>query len=222
MRLRHIPGCEEFIRNSRECISGEAAFGCKGAWRQLFGNDREVQIEIGMGKGQFIRAMAGKNPHINYIGIERYETVLMKAIQRKRKEEAEGAVYENLRFLCLDAAALHLCFAPGEVDAIFLNFSDPWPKARHAQRRLTSRNFMGIYDKILKPEGCLIFKTDNVDLFTYSLEEIPQAGWELLAQSFDFHAEAESKDNIMTEYEEKFSAKGQKICRLVARREKKE
>lgn len=218
MRLRHIPGCEEFIKNSKNCISGEDITKYKSKWKEVFGNDKPIQIEIGMGKGKFIREMARKNIDINYIGIERYESVLMKAIQRKNKEDLELGESKNLLFMCADAKKLAESFEKGEVDKIFLNFSDPWPKARHEQRRLTSKSFLKVYDEILKKDGFVEFKTDNTTLFEYSLESIPEAGWQLSYINFDFHNSEEAKDNIMTEYEEKFSSKGQKICKLIARR----
>ena len=161
--------------------------------------------------------MALKNPGINFIGIERYESVLMKAIQRKRNLESEGAI-DNLRFLCADARKLADIFETGEVDKIFLNFSDPWPKDRHANRRLTSPDFLQIYDRILKPEGVIEFKTDNVGLFEYSLEVVKESKWKLDFCSFDFHSEKESEGNIMTEYEEKFSGQGNKICKMIISR----
>lgn len=145
----------------------------------------------------------------------------MKALQRKHQFEEENGKYNNLFFMCVDAKKLGECFARGEVDKIFLNFSDPWPKARYAKRRLTSPDFMAVYDQILKEDGVVEFKTDNVDLFAYSLEAIPEAGWEIIYQTTDFHAQPECVDNILTEYEEKFSKRGQKICKLIARRKSK-
>lgn len=217
MRLRHIKGCEDFITDAKECIREDEAIALKGKIQDIFDIRRPLQIEIGMGKGQFIRNMALKNPDINFIGIERYESVLMKAIQRKRNLESEGAI-DNLRFLCADARKLADIFETGEVDKIFLNFSDPWPKDRHANRRLTSPDFLQVYDRILKPEGVIEFKTDNVGLFEYSLEVVKESKWKLDFCSFDFHSEEKSEGNIMTEYEEKFSGKGNKICKMIISR----
>lgn len=217
MRLRHIKGCEDFITDAKECIREGEAIALKGKIQDIFDVRRPLQIEIGMGKGQFIRNMALKNPGINFIGIERYESVLMKAIQRKRNLESEGAI-DNLRFLCADARKLADIFEVGEVDKIFLNFSDPWPKDRHANRRLTSPDFLQVYDGILKPEGVIEFKTDNVGLFEYSLEVVKESKWKLDFCSFDFHSEKESEGNIMTEYEEKFSSQGNKICKMIISR----
>lgn len=217
MRLRHIKGCEDFITDAKECIREDEAIALKGKIQDIFDIRRPLQIEIGMGKGQFIRNMALKNPSINFIGIERYESVLMKAIQRKRNLESEGAI-DNLRFLCADARKLADIFETGEVDKIFLNFSDPWPKDRHANRRLTSPDFLQVYDRILKPEGVIEFKTDNVGLFEYSLEVVKESKWKLDFCSFDFHSEEKSEGNIMTEYEEKFSSQGNKICKMIISR----
>ena len=218
MRLRHIPGCEEFIASSEDCISGERVSAYKGRWDELFGKKAKLYIEIGMGKGQFIRGMADRDREIHFIGIERYESVLMKALQRKHQFEEENGKYNNLFFMCVDAKKLGECFARGEVDKIFLNFSDPWPKARYAKRRLTSPDFMAVYDQILKEDGVVEFKTDNVGLFEYSLEVVKDSKWKLDFCSFDFHSEKESEGNIMTEYEEKFSGQGNKICKMIISR----
>ena len=217
MRLRHIKGCEDFISDAKECIREDKAIEQKGKIQDIFKEKRPLQIEIGMGKGQFIRNMAIKNPDINFIGIEKYESVLMKAIQRKRNLETEKEI-DNLRFLCADARKLAEIFDVGEVDKIFLNFSDPWPKDRHANRRLTSLDFLNIYDTILKKDGVIEFKTDNRGLFEYSLEVIKDSKWKLNYCSFDFHSEKESEGNIMTEYEEKFAGQGNKICKMIISR----
>ena len=217
MRLRHIKGCEEFVANSGSVAHNPEQY--RGRWKEYFGNDRPIELEIGMGKGQFIRKLSGMHPEVNYIGLERYETVLMKAIQRKEREEAalsEEQRRKNLVFLCEDALRLTEIFAPGEVSKIYLNFSDPWPKSGHANRRLTSPVFMKLYDQVLPPEGAVEFKTDNQGLFEWSLEAIPEAGWKIVYMTRDLHAEPEAAENVMTEYEEKFSGRGQKINKLVA------
>mgnify|MGYP000997655523 CR=1 FL=1 len=217
MRLRHIKGCEDFISDAKECIREDKAIEQKGKIQDICKEKRPLQIEIGMGKGQFIRNMAIKNPDINFIGIEKYESVLMKAIQRKRNLETEKEI-DNLRFLCADARKLAEIFDVCEVDKIFINFSDPWPKDRHANRRLTSPDFLNIYDTILKKDGVIEFKTDNRGLFEYSLEVIKDSKWKLNYCSFDFHSEKESEGNIMTEYEEKFAGQGNKICKMIISR----
>ena len=217
MRLRHIKGCEDFITDAKECIREDKAIALTGKIQNIFDIRRPLQIEIGMGKGQFIRNMAIKHPDINFIGVERYESVLMKAVQRKRNLEADKTI-DNLRFLCADARKLAEIFEVGEADKIFLNFSDPWPKDRHADRRLTSPYFFDIYDRILKSDGVIEFKTDNVGLFEYSLKVIKDSKWRLDFCSFDFHSEKESEENIMTEYEEKFAGQGNKICKMIISR----
>ena len=172
-----------------------------------------------MGKGQFILNMAKAHPDVNFIGIERYSSVLLRALEKFDTEEYEALT--NIRFVCMDARNVEEVFAPEEVDKIFLNFSDPWPKARHAKRRLTSTRFLERYDNILTPEGRVMFKTDNKDLFDFSLEQVEEAGWILENHTYDLHHSEYNEGNVMTEYEEKFSAKGNPICRLVAYRHAK-
>lgn len=191
--------------------------GMKGHWHELFDNDNPIHIEIGMGKGQFIMELARRNPDINYIGIEKYSSVLVRALE-KRELEPEMT---NLYFIRMDAEYITDVFDTNEVDRIYLNFSDPWPKDRHAKRRLTSTHFLGLYDQLLAPEGRVIFKTDNRGLFDFSLEQVPEAGWILENYTYDLHNSEYNKGNIMTEYETKFSAMGTPINRLVAYREKK-
>ena len=181
----------------------------------MFGNKHPIRIEIGMGKGRFILEMARKHPEINYIGIERYSSVLLRAVEKYDTEEFREL--ENVRFVCMDARKIDEVFAKDEVDRIYLNFSDPWPKARHAKRRLTSVEFLERYEKILVPFGTLEFKTDNTELFNFSLEEIREAGWTLQGFTYDLHHNEEmNKGNIMTEYEEKFSQRGNPINKLIA------
>ena len=185
----------------------------KGTWQQIFGNDHPIRIEVGMGKGQFILEQASRNPDVNFVGIEKYSTVLLKAIRKREQMELS-----NIYFLCEDARELAEIFGPGEVERIYLNFSDPWPKARHAKRRLTSREFLARYEKILKKEGTVEFKTDNRGLFEFSLEEVRDSDWNLEVCTFDLHHDEELvKGNVMTEYEEKFSSMGNPICKMVIR-----
>lgn len=213
MRLRHEKGAEEKIAGSRFVVQEPEKL--KGRWHEYFGNANPIRIEVGMGKGRFIMELARQNPGINYIGIERYSTVLLKAL--KKREELELG---NVCFLRIDALTLADVFGEGEIDRIYLNFSDPWPKDRHAKRRLTSERFLPVYDKILKEDGRLEFKTDNQDLFAYSLESIPACGWRIDAKTFDLHHDAMAEGNVMTEYEMKFAAAGKPICKLIASREK--
>lgn len=167
-----------------------------------------------MGKGQFLMEMARRNPRINYVGIEMYDSVLLRALQRRAEQEEE---LSNLLFLREDARLLPEMFDEGEVDRIYLNFSDPWPKSRHEKRRLTSREFLRRYEQILAPGGRVEFKTDNRELFDFSLTEVEEAGWTLVAHTFDLHGDVLlSQGNVMTEYEEKFSGLGNPICKLIA------
>lgn len=211
MRLRHIPGSEQQIAESPYVIGNPEEK--KAHWADVFGNENPVHIEVGMGKGKFLMELARMHPDINYVGIERYSTVLLKAI---RKQEA--LKLPNLFFLREDAGTLADIFGPGEVAKIYLNFSDPWPKDRHAKRRLTSPRFMAVYDRILKPEGIVEFKTDNQELFAYSLQSVPEAGWNVDWHTFDLHHSEYGEGNVMTEYEAKFSAQGKPICKLTASR----
>ena len=176
----------------------------------MFGNDNPIHIEVGMGKGKFIMELAAKHPDINYIGIEKYSSVLIRALEKREQLEQD-----NLLFIRMEAEYLPDVFAPGEVQRIYLNFSDPWPKDRHAKRRLTSRQFLNRYDQFLAPEGQVIFKTDNRDLFEFSLEEVKEAGWNLENHTFDLHNSPYVEGNVMTEYEEKFVAEGKPIHRMV-------
>ena len=212
MRLRNIPAAAPAVEASDLFIKDAASH--KRHWNEIFGNDHPIRIEIGMGKGRFIMDLAARNPDINYLGMERYESVLYRGLQK-----LEENPLPNLRLLCEDAALLPDFFEKGELDRIYLNFSDPWPKDRHAKRRLTSRQFLECYDKVLKGDGQIEFKTDNVGLFDFSLEEIDAAGWNLDAFTRDLHHDtAMNEGNIMTEYEEKFSSRGNPICKLITSR----
>ncbi len=242
----------------------------KGQWRGVFGNENPVHIEIGMGKGQFLTKMAQTHPEINYVGIERYSSVLLRAVERydalvagvdgatdargvasgknspgetgvtkdpggmpATEAPGETGVTEdpggmpatevpgetdvakflgNVRFVCMDAGRLADVFAGGEVEKIYLNFSDPWPKAKHARRRLVSKEFLAVFGKILASGGTVEFKTDNVGLFDFSLQQAKEAGWEVLAVTRDLHHDGVmNRGNVMSEYEEKFSAMGNAI-----------
>lgn len=213
MRLRNIPGADDVVSNSPICIQNPIEY--KGNWKQVFGNTNPIHIEIGMGKGRFLMDLAALHPEINYIGIERYTSVLLRAVQKMEENPLS-----NVRFLCVDAATLPEIFATEEVDRIYLNFSDPWPKDRHARRRLTSSDFLNRYDLFLAKDGRIEFKTDNRDLFDFSVEEIENSPiWQLNVKTYDLHNDPElNVGNIMTEYEEKFSSKGNPICKLIASR----
>lgn len=214
VRLRNVKGSREAIAESEFTINDFAEH--KGKWNEVFGNDNPIRIEIGMGKGKFITELALQNPDINYIGIEKYSSVLIRAIEKRKDIELN-----NLIYIRMDAVEICDAFEKGEVDRIYLNFSDPWPKDRHAKRRLTSRQFFARYDEILKPDGKVEFKTDNRGLFDFSLEEIPETAFKIDEYTFDLHSDKEAdiyKGNVMTEYEEKFVGLGNPICKLVASR----
>ncbi len=249
MRLRNIPRAEGVLQAHPIVVKNAKLY--KGKWNQIFGNMNPVHIEIGMGKGSFLLTMAEKNPEINYIGIERYSSVLLRAVEKYSQghllihapAEAGGVCLardtqerptthvpaeagglcrkelSNIRFICMDAAEVEDVFAPGEIERVYLNFSDPWPKKRHARRRLTSREFFRRYDKILGEGGTVEFKTDNSELFRFSLGEAEEAGWTLTGYTWDLHADEQmNKGNVMTEYEEKFSGMGNSIHKLIATR----
>lgn len=209
MRLRNVAGSREAISESRFVIQNPKEQ--KDHWKELFGNSNPVQIEIGMGKGRFIMDMARLHPDINYVGIEKYSSVLIRGIQKMEIEELP-----NLYFIRMDAEEITEVFGQGEVAKIYLNFSDPWPKDRHAKRRLPSREFLTRYQEILDKEGNLEFKTDNKDLFTFALEELEPAGWKLDQVTYDLHHDAVMmEENVMTEYEERFSSKGNPIYKYI-------
>ena len=197
MRLRNIPGAQDAILESPYVVQEPQTK--KGHWGEVFAKKQPLHIEVGMGKGRFLMDLARLHPDINYIGIEMYDSVLLRALQKREELEENGEVYSNLFFMRVDARLLPEIFEKGEVDKIYLNFSDPWPKARHAKRRLTSREFLARYDQILVQE---------------------EAGCNLEASTFDLHHNEEMvQGNVMTEYEEKFSSMGNPICKMVISRE---
>ncbi|HIR27958.1 MAG TPA: tRNA (guanosine(46)-N7)-methyltransferase TrmB [Candidatus Choladousia intestinigallinarum] len=215
MRLRNIPGAREKIAGSRYVVQEEIMKEKRGRWGEVFGNKNPLYIEVGMGKGRFITELALRNPERNYVGIEKYSSVLLRALEKR--EEMEGL--NNLLYLRMDAEELPLVFGPEEVAGIYLNFSDPWPKERHAKRRLPSRQFLERYNQILTKEGKIEFKTDNRVLFEFALEEANAAGWKTEAFTFDLHRDQEMcRGNIMTEYEERFMEMGNPICKLILSR----
>lgn len=214
MRLRNIPRADEYIENHSKTINEIQMKLLKNNWLKVFENNSPIHIEIGMGKGQFIINLAKQNPQNNYIGIERYSSVLLRALEKYDTEEFKGV--DNIRFICMDAKEIEEVFGKQEIDKIYLNFSDPWPKARHAKRRLPSKEFLARYDVILNKKGSVEFKTDNRELFDFALEEVELTKWELVKHTFDLHNCHEMvKGNVMTEYEQKFSGLGQPIHKMI-------
>ncbi len=212
MRLRNITGSREVIGKSRYVIQEPERY--PGKWRKEFGNDHPVYAEVGMGKGRFLMEMAKSHPDINFVGIEKYSSVLLRAVQKMEMWEVSGIPLQNVRFVRMEAEDITKVFGEGELDRIYLNFSDPWPKERHAKRRLPSRQFLGRYDRVLQRDGVIEFKTDNRPLFDFAVEEFGGAGWKALELTYDLHADERlCGENVMTEYEERFLAQGNAICK---------
>jgi len=208
MRLRNVKGAKDIIESSRYYINNP--FERKGNWKEIFNNENHVFVEIGMGKGDFIIQNAINFPDINFIGIEKFDSVLVRAIQKVEELEIT-----NLKLIRMDATRIDEVFDK-EVDKVYLNFSDPWPKDRHSKRRLTSHVFLEKYDKIFKNDKIIEMKTDNVDLFNFSLESLKEYGYDIEYITTDLHNE--NVFNIMTEYEKRFSKLNVKINKLIARR----
>jgi tRNA (guanine-N7-)-methyltransferase len=209
MRQRNKPWADEFIESHPDIIIPEPVER-KGTWKDVFENDNPVHLEIGTGKGQFIVGMARKFPHINFIGIEVAKTIIVRAAQK-----IMDAKLQNIKLLHVNAADLLEIFAKDEIAQLYLNFSDPWPKNRHEKRRLTYYPFLKKYEQVLDAEGEIILKTDNQGFFEYSLVSFSQFGMKLEEVNLDLHA-VDDPDNVMTEYEKRFSAKGQPIYRCRA------
>ncbi len=228
MRLRNIPRAESVLGASPYVIKNPSS--CRGKWAEnVFQSSSPIHIEIGMGKGQFLLTLAKQNPSVNYIGIERYSSVLLRAVEKLGESGTDSGDtacpnpadrFQNLRFVCCDAAGLPDFFAPGEISRIYLNFSDPWPKARHARRRLTSREYFSRYDLILARGGQVEFKTDNRALFDFSTGQLDSSDtWEIAGLTYDLHRDGSMcAGNVMTEYEARFSSAGTPICKLIAKR----
>jgi len=214
MRLRRKPWIDEAILEYKDLIDFELPAENKGRWGEVFPESHPLHVEFGTGKGQFISCMAERHRDVNYVGMELQKGVIYYAA---KKVKAIEPPLDNVRLILGDVSGIEDIFAPGEVDVIYLNFSDPWPKARHAKRRLTHRNFLRRYAVILKDDGEIRFKTDNRALFDFSLDEFREAGWRLSDVTFDLHAEP-AVDDVETEYEEKFSRKGNSVCRLTAKK----
>ncbi len=210
MRLRNVKNAKEIVLNNSYVINNPEEY--KGKFSKLFNNKKPIHLEIGMGKGNFLIDMAIKNPNINFIGIERYESVLVRALEKLSDKEIP-----NIRFICMDAIKLEEVF-DHEIDCIYLNFSDPWPKKRHAKRRLTSSVFLPIYDKVFRNDSLIIQKTDNVGLFESSIVSLSEYGYVIEDISLDL-ANTDIETSL-TEYEAKFRSQGIKINYLVAKKKR--
>ena len=206
MRLRNKPWAKEKLQAHPQFVIQDPEAN-KGNWASVFNRDKPLHIEIGTGKGRFITGMAKANPDINYIGIELQESVIVSALDLLIESSLP-----NCKLMNVNAAELEKFFAPGEVERIYLNFSDPWPKTRHEKRRLTYKSFLEGYQRILVEQGEIHFKTDNQGLFEYSLKSFSEYGLLLTFVSLDLH-NSDFEGNIMTEYEEKFSSRGNRIYR---------
>ncbi|PFH91067.1 tRNA (guanosine(46)-N7)-methyltransferase TrmB [Bacillus sp. AFS088145] len=209
MRLRHKPGAADQVKQNAHYVIPNPSEQ-KGKWKEVFQNDQPIHIEVGTGRGRFMVGMARANPHINYIGIEKYTSVVSDALDKLIEAEVP-----NLKLLNVDAQKLTDFFEDGEIDRVYLNFSDPWPKVRHEKRRLTYKTFLNMYQQILKNDGEIHFKTDNQDLFEFSIMSMANYGMTMHFLSLDLH-NSDFEGNIMTEYEEKFSSKGNRIYRVEA------
>ncbi len=210
MRLRRKPWIDEAIHDYDGYVYTTPQVELKGKWRSVYNNAKApFHVELGTGKGRFIAGMAESMPEVNFLGLEVQIGVLYYAAQKLYERKLD-----NGKVMLFDIGGIEEIFEEGEVDRFYINFCDPWPKARHAKRRLTYRTFLDRYARLLVPGGEIHFKTDNEDLFRFSLEEFEACGWELKNVSFDLHST--EMFNVRTEYEEKFSAKGQPIFRLEA------
>ncbi|ALA54299.1 tRNA (guanosine(46)-N7)-methyltransferase TrmB [Shouchella clausii] len=209
MRLRHKPWASEELAKRPNLVIQQPEQH-KGNWNNCFCTAQPLYVEVGTGKGKFLTGMAKQFPSINFIGVERYESVLLTAMERVEAEKLP-----NVKLLHKDVAQLLEVFAENEVDRFFINFTDPWPKKKHAKRRLTNERFLTIYKQLLKQDGEIHFKTDNQGLFEYSLHSMSTFGMAFKNVSLNLH-QSGMEENVMTEYEEKFSAKGMPIYRLEA------
>ncbi len=211
MRMRKKPWANGELSSNKNVVKN--ANELKGKWNEFFGNDNPIFLEIGCGKGSFLNKNKVKYPHINFIGIEQFEPILASAARQSREQGNEIALF------CGYAENLLDYFAEGEVSRIFLNFSDPWPRKKWGKRRLTHKNFLDKYKIVLKPYGEIFFKTDNRDLFEFSINQLADENFKLANISLDLHKTPYQAENIMTEYEEKFSSQGLPIYRCEAKKQ---
>ena len=206
MRLKNVKNAKDIINSGKYYLSDIKNY--KGNWNNYFNNNNPIYIEIGMGKGKFIIENAIKYPNINFIGIEKFDSVIARAIQKSNEYELDNLVLIRMDAIDVDSIFDH------EIDTIYLNFSDPWPKARHEKRRLTSRNFLEKYDNIFKKDKLIEMKSDNIDLFDFSISSLEEYGYKIIYKTNNLSDE----DNILTEYEEKFRNKNIKINKLIAKK----
>ena len=204
MRLRHIKDADKSIKESNYYIDDPESY--RGSFKTIFKNNNPIHLEIGMGKGNFIIEMARRNPDINFIGLEKFDSVLVKAVEKLKDTDIP-----NLRLIWYDAATIDKVF-DHEIDTLYLNFSDPWPKKRHAKRRLTHESFLNLYDNIFKKGNNIIMKTDNRKLFEYSVKSFTDYGYKIEDISLDLHSD--EVDIVETEYEKKFTKKGNVIYKV--------
>lgn len=209
MRMRYKPWAEDYLKSHPELVDMDGSHA--GHISDWFDKDQDIYIEIGSGMGQFITTLAGQNPDINFISLEREKSVVVNIVDKVKE-----LGLENIKLICNDAMELNEYFKDGEIDRIYLNFSDPWPKKRHTKRRLTYHTFLALYKQVLKEDGELHFKTDNRGLFAYSLESMSQFGMYFTKLNLNLHQE-DDEDNIETEYERKFSDRGSRIYRMEAK-----
>lgn len=209
MRLRNIPGAIEIIREHPNFI--EEPEKLQGKWVEYFSNKNPIHIEIGSGKGKFITTLARQNQNINYIAIEKFGSVLVKLTKKIHEER-----FSNLAIIHADAENIMQLFDPGEIEKIYLNFSDPWPRKRHAKRRLTNIRFLEMFKKLLCNDGVIALKTDNRDLFDYSIEQFNLSGFLIEDDTYNLHNSDFSQNNVTTEYEDKFTSQNMPVCSLVA------
>lgn len=207
MRLKNVKNASIIIEKSPFIVLNPKDY--KGKWSEVFGNENPIDIEIGMGKGDFIIEMAKQNSNVNYVGIEMYDSVIVRAVQK-----LDGEKLSNLKLIRMDANYINDVFEK-EVNTIYLNFSDPWPKKRHAKRRLTSHYFLAKYDNVFVGEKKIIQKTDNLGLFAFSVESLSTYGYTLKNVTMDLYSNMVD-GNVATEYERRFNKQGVKICRLEA------
>ena len=207
MRLKNVKNAKNIVNSSNYIVENPGEH--KGNWNKVFDNDKEIYIEIGMGKGDFIIGMAKLYPNINFIGIEMFDSVMARAVQKLEEENIP-----NLKLIRMDANEIENVFDK-EIDRIYLNFSDPWPKNRHSKRRLTSHTLLSKYDSVFKGKKIIMQKTDNIDLFAFSIESLSTYGYTLKNVTLDL-ANNPIENNVETEYEKKFKAIDKKICRLEA------